>query len=167
MGRHGAAGRLHGGAFVALARSGGKYQLKQHFEGARLPHVAADRSSILTVHALDQCGQLPGSKRAVVNLLGFEASEGLVERIQERHRLQRDGSRQLCRTLHRCRLAVVILAEVLIVLPVTSGRGAIMGSTWAIETTLAAAALELCPRNGAHALVGCAAGSTTFAAAKI
>ena len=36
-----------------------------------------------------------------------------------------------------------------------------MGSTWAIETTLAAAALELCPRNGAHALVGCAAGSTT------
>ena len=28
-----------------------------------------------------------------------------------------------------------------------------MGSTCAIETTLAAAVLQLCPRNGAHALV--------------
>ena len=98
----------------------GKYQLKQHFEGARLPHVAADRSSILTVHALNQFGQLPGSNSAVVHLLGLETTEGLIERVEERQRLKRDRRRQLCRTLHRCRLAVVILAAVLIVFTVTS-----------------------------------------------
>ena len=74
-----------------------KYQLKQHFEGARLPHVVADHSSILTVHALDQFAQLRGSNRAVVHVLRFEAAQSLIERVQERQRLRRDGcSVELC-----------------------------------------------------------------------
>ena len=39
-----AAGTVHLWRWHSAER--GKYQLKQHFEGARLPHVAADSSSI-------------------------------------------------------------------------------------------------------------------------
>ena len=69
------------------------YQLKQHFEGARLPNVLAERSSILTVHAIDQCAQLLGSLRALELVVGFEEAERFVERVQERHRLWRGGGR--------------------------------------------------------------------------
>ena len=94
------------------------YQLKQHFEGARLPNVLAERSSILTVHAIDQCAQLLGSLRALELVVGFEEAERFVERVQERHRLWRGGGRAGRRALgsallDRCRSAVVMRAEVL------------------------------------------------------
>ena len=90
------------------------YQLKQHFEGARLPNVLAERGGILTVHAIDQSAQLLGGLRTLELVVGFEEAERLVERVQERHRLRRGrdggraGGRALESALDRCRSAVVI-----------------------------------------------------------